>query len=185
MLLVPLALYVLVRTGIRIERRFVPLLVALIVLSLYALSNKITAGSVTLVNLPLPEAMGKVANIFRASSRMIWPVYCVACLAAFCLVAKRVRFAHALPVVLLALILQGVETHRAGRSIRSRYFEKVAAQWRQPLTVDFWDIAAVRYRLSFIRAEPVASGGPGGRQRPSAPPGRRAWCLPSKAAHPR
>lgn len=60
-------------------RRFIklrlPLLIMCAFLFLFAVSHVVTLGGRTLLTLPMPQALVGLAGIFRASSRMFWPVY--------------------------------------------------------------------------------------------------------------
>lgn len=68
------------------ERRFIAaslrkniwLLAGLLFLTIFALSNKITFNYKTLLEIPLPGFLNQLCGIFRASSRMFYPVwYCI------------------------------------------------------------------------------------------------------------
>ena len=45
------------------------------VLTVFAISNVITANGATLATLPLPASLIKLFSIFRSSGRLFWPIY--------------------------------------------------------------------------------------------------------------
>lgn len=61
------------------------LLLACLGMTLFALSNVVTCGDEVLLEYPLPQAVLKLCNIFRASGRIFYPVYYLVFLAGLCL----------------------------------------------------------------------------------------------------
>jgi uncharacterized protein DUF6311 len=58
-------------------RKFALLLLLCLSLFLFAITNEVTFGTKTLVQLPLPGLIEKLGFIFRASGRFVWPLYYV------------------------------------------------------------------------------------------------------------
>jgi len=58
-----------------IGKKNLPLLITALILSLWALSNRISVYDVSLVEFRLPLIIDGVLNITRSSGRMFWPVY--------------------------------------------------------------------------------------------------------------
>ncbi len=56
-------------------KKYAWLIAACVFLTMFALSNVIKFNSVTLLTIPLPEFILDLCNIYRASSRMFYPVY--------------------------------------------------------------------------------------------------------------
>jgi hypothetical protein len=143
LVLLPVWALLLARRGLAgLPRRHLPLTAAALLLTLFALSNRITLGPWDVLGYPLPESLLALASTFRASARMVWPAYYLICLGVLLLVARRLPVRTALPLLALALALQGAETWHAAREIRSAYFEPVAKRWSQPFRSPFWQQAS-------------------------------------------
>lgn len=54
--------------------RHLPLLIILVLYTLYAVSNRVYFGSSLLLDIPYPEFLKSLTSQFRASSRFFWPV---------------------------------------------------------------------------------------------------------------
>lgn len=94
---------------------------ALAILTLFAVSNVITAGPLTLVVLPLPhvEVVDWLTGVFRSSGRFFWPAAAVIVLLG---VAATMRRFKSVPLILLllgALALQAVDARLLIGEVRS------------------------------------------------------------------
>lgn len=76
-------------------RRHLWLLFVCACLTVFAVSNVVTANGATLARIPLPQALVELATTLRSSGRMFWPVYYLIMLTA---VAGLARLCAALPV---------------------------------------------------------------------------------------
>jgi len=87
-----------------------PLVLILLGMGLFALSNRIYFGENSLIHIPLPRIINGLANTFRASGRFFWPLSYA--LLTFGVVAVTQRFKHrtAAVLLLLALGLQWIDT---------------------------------------------------------------------------
>lgn len=134
------------RTGFRevVSRRPV-LLVALAGLAIFAISNHIAIGSFELAY-PLPEAVVSIANIFRASGRMFWPVYYSIILAIIFLVIRANKPGAAVCLVSLALAIQVADTRVGWSIIRKTLMVEPSSQCATPFIAPFWKNAAEQYR---------------------------------------
>ena len=74
-------------------RRHWALCLVCTVLTVFAVSNVITANGVTLATLPLPASLVKLFSVFRSGGRLFWPVYYLLTLAAFAGLARLPRAA--------------------------------------------------------------------------------------------
>ena len=74
-------------------RRHWALCLVCTVLTVFAVSNVITANGVTLATLPLPASLIKLFSVFRSGGRLFWPVYYLLTLAAFAGLARLPRAA--------------------------------------------------------------------------------------------
>jgi hypothetical protein len=127
-----------VRDVLRPDRRHLPLLMALVALSLMAVGPVVTAGPRTLLTYDA-EWWGPLRT-FRSNGRMIWPFfYAVATAIVFAVV--RLRHQTALRLMLAAVLFQAVDL--AGMTgfvgeVRTRGY-------RDPLNSRFWQVAPPHY----------------------------------------
>ncbi len=62
-------------TGVFIRiNRHIALLLVCVILTLFALTNKVILGNLVIFEVPLPSLILELANNFRSSGRMFWPV---------------------------------------------------------------------------------------------------------------
>jgi hypothetical protein len=148
LLMVPVAIVAWYRCGILLKtllcrRPF--LLVAMIGLTLFALSNQIGFGVLTF-SYPLPEFAVGLASIFRASGRMFWPVFYVIVLLLTYLVVRGYRPRVAMGLLAVALVVQIVDTRIAWAGLRAAKVVPEASAWDSPMRDPFWDSAAAHYK---------------------------------------
>lgn len=136
-------------------RRYSYLLILLISLSVYAVTNNIGFGPLDVVYYYLPDFVLRFGNTFRASGRMFWPVYyLIVFTIVFLVVNKYKRFSILL--LSLAFILQVVDTSAGWREIR-RKMVKPSQTWNTPLSDSFWEEAAARYqKVRYIPSSYIA-----------------------------
>jgi hypothetical protein len=96
------------RKGLRYNGTYLPpLLVLLILMTLFALTNIISINDKVLFKIPLPRFLTNLGDVFRASARFFWLPYYVIILFALIGVAKlKVRFPLGISLMLAALALQ-------------------------------------------------------------------------------
>uniref|UniRef100_UPI00313AD0A5 DUF6311 domain-containing protein n=1 Tax=Pseudomonas sp. TH31 TaxID=2796396 RepID=UPI00313AD0A5 len=121
------------------------LLLALACLGIFSLSNHIAIGSLEFTY-PLPAVVIKIANIFRASGRMFWPVYYAVILTIIFLVIRANRPRTATYLLTIALLLQVMDTHSGWSIIRKRLMVEPASEWATPFVDPFWKSAVSHYR---------------------------------------
>jgi len=93
-------------------RRHLPLLVVLIYLALFAVSDAVFAGTHLLLYLPLPHPLAFVAGIFRSSGRMFWPCgYALALLGLAFVLNRLKKPGWKSAVVLGCCVLQLIDTN--------------------------------------------------------------------------
>ena len=113
------------------------------VLTVFAISNVITANGATLATLPLPASFIKLFSVFRSGGRLFWPVYYLLTLAAFAGLARLPR--GAVWVTLFA----AVQLWDVSPALCQRHDAMQAAQvtdaFPSELGSDFWQSAA-QYR---------------------------------------
>ncbi len=81
-----------------------PLIILIVVLSLFAISNQVTFNDRLLFEFGLPDLIIKVGNIFRASGRFIWILYYVLFLFAIIYFLK-IKVSNTAKIVVLLLIV--------------------------------------------------------------------------------
>ncbi|MDB5411808.1 MAG: hypothetical protein JWR10_143 [Rubritepida sp.] len=141
---------------VRPSRRFVPLMLVLAALLLFAISHRPTIGGALIAEIPLPESLVQLLGALRASERFFWPIAYALILAGMAglLRAFGPRWAG---LALLALLLVQAADLRPGYIRLAHFFPPTPAQVPLRLADPFWEQAATRYRA--IRAVPAANQG--------------------------
>ncbi len=126
----------------RIAWRYAPLWLVLLGMGIFAASQNVTFGAVSLW-LPWPAPLQTLGELFRATGRFIWPFYYFVFFACVYLLARR------LPLRTLLLALAGVALVHAADPARGRLTDAQYLRHRgafpAPFTSPFWDQAAERY----------------------------------------
>jgi len=126
-------------------RKKVVLFLALLGLTLFALSNNVGIGTSSF-NYPLPELLLRLANILRASGRMFWPVFYALLFVLLFVVIRGNGTRPAIVILALALVVQIVDTSAAWGGIRAKLMEARDSEWSSPLKDPFWATAARKYK---------------------------------------
>ncbi|OGT60553.1 MAG: hypothetical protein A3E01_11665 [Gammaproteobacteria bacterium RIFCSPHIGHO2_12_FULL_63_22] len=130
--------------------RWLPITLAAVGFIVVALSNRIALGQTELFHYPLPDLVSPLTSAFRVSGRFIWPVYYLAYLAIFFLIATRMRAGTARVLLLGMLVFQIVDSAYAWR-----HFSVVLARdqaWTSPMQSPVWTRLATQYRkISVMR----------------------------------
>lgn len=121
------------------------LLLALVGLSVFAISNHVALGLLEFTY-PLPPVVISVANIFRASGRMFWPVYYAIIFAIIFLVIRANTPRTAVSLLSLALLIQVLDTHAGWVAVRKQLMVEPASKWPSPMVDPFWNSAAAHYK---------------------------------------
>ena len=133
--------------------RWLPLLVVVLAMAAFALSNKVVFGAKELFVVPLPAEALNFASMFRASGRMIWPAGYLAAVLAFVLVARSFGARTVAVLAGLAVVVQVVDTSGQWTQF-ARMQPAPAAAWPTPIQSPLWLFAARHYDK--IRAIPVS-----------------------------
>lgn len=114
---------------------FLPFALISIGYVLYALSNQAYLNNQLLWNISLSEPILKLFSFFRASARLIWPVYYFLVLLLMITIIRYVRF----PVFILTFcfILQLFDIQEIYKSKRLNGF----IDYKSPLQSEFWEVA--------------------------------------------
>ena len=127
-----------------LSRTTVPLVCMSVVLTILALSNKIAAGSVELLEVPLPKILNYGLGIFQSSGRMFWPVWYLLIVTVLALVARMFSPSRAVTIVAVASMLQLSDMSPALVSLAETH--RLSAGWHSPLKDCFWESAGRRFR---------------------------------------
>lgn len=111
-----------------------PLVVLSVACTLAALSSTITLGSHTLLHVALPRPLEFVAESFRASGRLFWPVHYLLVLAAVVLTYRLWRPPWREALVAIALVLQIADEWGQSRVSRASFDRPVT----NPLRAERW-----------------------------------------------
>lgn len=126
-------------------------------LTIFAVSNVVTANGATLFTIPLPHALVRLCTTFRASGRMFWPVYYLLLLFGILVCARLFRRRCVLALALLAVV-QLVDLSPALVQ-RHQLFHDYAAPFPTSLTSDFWQQAGQQYQhlvsLDGLQSDPL------------------------------
>jgi hypothetical protein len=134
------------KTGFRQRLGRHPLLfLALAGLTLFSLSNHVAMGSLEFTY-PLPPLVISIANVFRASGRMFWPVYYAIIFTILFLVIRANTPRTAVSLMSLALLIQVLDTHAGWEGVRKQLMVAPAAKWASPMVDPFWESAAAHYK---------------------------------------
>ncbi|WP_347904603.1 DUF6311 domain-containing protein [Pseudomonas purpurea] len=126
-------------------RRRPMLLLALVGLTLFAMSNQIGFGLFEF-HYPLPSVVISAANVFRASGRMFWPVFYVILFAIFFLVVRGNSPRAAVCLLAVALVAQVLDTRGGWLGLRHNRMMAPASAWATPMHDPFWASAAAHYQ---------------------------------------
>jgi hypothetical protein len=98
------------------------------------------------IEYPIPGAVKDLANMFRASERMFWPVFYVLVLAIIIGIVTEYSKPVAVGLLSCALIVQVVDTSAAWLGIRNWLMAPPKTVWSTPLAHPFWSETAVKYK---------------------------------------
>jgi hypothetical protein len=142
-----------------IAKRWLPLTLTLLLLALFAISQKPAVLDSTLFELDLPKQLSDLASTFRSTGRFVWPLLYFLTIGVVVLVGRRFRAPMAVPIVLIALGAQIADSSEQLTSL-TRNMPAPSDTWNTELTSPFWDRAAAA-GYNRVRAYPIVQG-PGG-----------------------
>ncbi len=116
-------------------RRHLPLLVILIYLAMYAVSNVVFVGSHLVGYLQLPPLLERLAGIFRSSGRMFWPCAYAAALFGLALALRHLKPGWKTAVVVGCCLLQVIDTN----PLRARMTSLTQRQVPTLLDLPLWE----------------------------------------------
>ncbi|MEO6394285.1 MAG: DUF6311 domain-containing protein [Devosia sp.] len=133
------------RIGILFSCRWWPLIVMTILLTVFALSNKIGFADHELVTIPIPGWATGFLAMFRSSGRFVWPLLYLSTIAIVALIGVRFRSWLGATIVVAALVLQLADSGQALTRVE-RNTPRPSAVWSSELKSPFWErVAAAGY----------------------------------------
>jgi hypothetical protein len=121
------------------------LLLTLIGLTLFAVSNKVAIGRYT-YEFPLPESLLHAAGTFRASGRMFWPAFYALLFTLIFLIVRGNDKRAAKYLLDFALFVQVTDTSAGWLNNRKRLMIAPSSEWETALQDPFWLEAATKYK---------------------------------------
>jgi len=140
-----------------LHRRWLPLMVVLLGMMVFALSMNLQLSGMHVATIPVPKWVSDLASTFRSTGRFVWPLLYLVTIGAVVLIARRFRAAVALPVALVALAAQAADSAPGLLSFASR-IAAVSSTWDTRLISPFWERAASA-GYTRIRVVPVQNPG--------------------------
>lgn len=113
-------------------------------LTAFALSNKIGFGPYG-IEYPLPDSILKIANIFRSSGRMFWPVYYLIVFSIIYCIVRSYDRRTAVYLLSFSLVVQIIDTYAGWGLEKQHHTFEPSSTWTSKLTDPFWEAAAKRY----------------------------------------
>lgn len=117
--------------------------VVCLLLTMFAVSNVVTANGVTVCTIPLPGKIIQLCSVFRSGGRLFWPVYDLLVLCAFVGIA---RLPRAVPA---AFLLAMIQIWDVSPGLYQRHQDMNQATQTQAfpsqLQSDFWETIPGRY----------------------------------------
>lgn len=124
--------------------KFPVILIALICMSAFSISNNIGIGPYEF-SYDIPDKIVTLASVFRSSGRFFWPVFYMIILFIFFVIARSYKKRTVQFLLVLAVVFQIVDNGGAYKRLRHQLMIKRSSAWSSPLVDPFWDHAALKY----------------------------------------
>ena len=148
--MVPIAVVALLRSRRKTSQinRYVPLVVAALVLWALALSHRVVWDDTVLFTIPLPSWALEVLASVRASARLLWVAYYGLILAVLAVVTTRFRPAVATTILVAGLAIQTADAFPRYVTLRQSFHDAFTSkpEGMNSLQSPFWRIMANHYR---------------------------------------
>jgi hypothetical protein len=129
-----------------LAKRYIYLVIALIGLALFAISNNIALGPWGF-SIPISDSLRNSASILRASARLFWPVYYVLILMIVYGVIRGYSKKQAILILSICLLIQVADSSAGWGPKRKNLFMLPASSvMGTPLQSPFWEEAAKHYQ---------------------------------------
>jgi hypothetical protein len=125
-------------------RNYVPLIIAVCVLAVYSMTNRVGFAQQTLFEYPLLPPLRQFTETFRTHGRLIWPLYYLALFAAIIVFTKTFSRKN-LGLTLFALLcFQVLDSSDAINLARQRFSD--SPQWASSMKDPRWENLAEKYK---------------------------------------
>jgi hypothetical protein len=143
-------------------KRWLPIVVACLLMALYAPSNRVTFGSTVLFEIPLPAWALKIGGAYRASGRFVWPLWYLLLVGALWSVSRLRPRGVAVPLLAIAVALQLADTRGVRQLVRSILYPPDIPVLTSPV---WWELGGAHDHLVVLPAWQCSDGfaSPGGR----------------------
>ncbi|TCQ88015.1 DUF6311 domain-containing protein [Pseudomonas sp. JUb52] len=130
---------------VSVVRRNPLLVLAMLALTLFAITNKVGIGSYSF-QFPIGAHLERLANVFRASGRIFWPVYYMIIVMGLYLLVRGHTARVAAVLLVGVAVIQAADLNLFRKGMHGKMMEAPLTVWSTPLNSLFWDQAADRYK---------------------------------------
>ena len=124
-------------------RTYVPLIIAVCMLAVYSMTNRVGFAQQTLFEYPLFPPLRQFTETFRTHGRSIWPLYYLAIFAAVVVFAKTSSKKYTGLLLLALFCFQVIDSSSAISLARHRFD---SPQWVSPMKDPRWEMLAKKYK---------------------------------------
>ena len=137
------------------NKKIIPIIIASIVLTLFAISNKIGIGTFTL-EIWIPEILVRVGHVLRASGRFFWPVFYLIIFGAIWVTVRSIGNKKSIIIMAVLATLQITDT-RLGWKAFDNKFQTTDSNWET--NYDHPDLKVLAQHYTKLRALPLINAG--------------------------
>jgi hypothetical protein len=128
-------------------RTYVPLIIAVCILAVYSMTNRVGFAQQTFFEYPLFPPLRQFTETFRTHGRSIWPLYYLAIFAAVVVFAKTSSKKYTGLLLLALFCFQVIDSSSAVSLARHRFD---SPQWVSPMKDPRWEMFPKKYRYVVV-----------------------------------
>jgi hypothetical protein len=125
------------------SRTYVPLIIAVCILAVYSMTNRVGFAQQTLFEYPLFPPLRQFTETFRTHGRSIWPLYYLVLFTAIVVFAKTSSKKYTGLLLLALFCFQVIDSSSAVSLARHRFD---SPQWVSPMKDPRWEMFAKKYK---------------------------------------
>jgi hypothetical protein len=125
------------------SRTYVPLIIAVCMLAVYSMTNRVGFAQQTLFEYPLFPPLRQFTETFRTHGRSIWPLYYLVLFTAIVVFAKTSSKKYTGLLLLALFCFQVIDSSSAVSLARHRFD---SPQWVSPMKDPRWEMFAKKYK---------------------------------------
>ena len=125
------------------SRTYVPLIIAVCMLAVYSMTNRVGFAQQTLFEYPLFPPLRQFTETFRTHGRSIWPLYYLVLFTAIVVFAKTSSKKYTSLLLLSLFCFQVIDSSSAVSLARHRFD---SPQWVSPMKDPRWEMFAKKYK---------------------------------------